>query len=103
LRCAVNEDLKEEWEKYLEQTQNHVQVVSDVLNEMDLDVNQETPGRKVVRHLGQSLVKAMEIATKEGPPEAAQLVACECVVHAETKDHSNWELIGELAAVRCAD
>ena len=36
LRCAVNEDLKEEWEKYLEQTQNHVQVVSDMLNEMDL-------------------------------------------------------------------
>ena len=24
VRCAVNEDLKEEWEKYLEQTENHV-------------------------------------------------------------------------------
>ena len=24
VRCAVNEDLKEEWEKYLEQTANHV-------------------------------------------------------------------------------
>ena len=98
LRCALNEDLKEEWEKYLEQTQNHVEVVSDVLSEMDLDVNQETPGRKVVRHIGQSLVKAMEMALSEGSPEAAQLVACECVVHAETKDHLNWELIGELAA-----
>jgi len=98
LRCALNEDLKEEWEKYLEQTQNHVEVVSDILSEMDLDVKAETPGRKVVRHIGQSLVKAMEMALKEGPPEAAQLVACECVVHAETKDHLNWELIGELAA-----
>jgi len=49
LRCALNEDLKEEWEKYLEQTQNHVEVVSDVIHEMDLDVNAETPGRKVVR------------------------------------------------------
>ncbi|HEY8223981.1 MAG TPA: hypothetical protein VIG25_01805 [Pyrinomonadaceae bacterium] len=98
LRCALNEDLKEEWEKYLEQTQNHVEVVSDVIHEMDLDVNAETPGRKVVRHIGQSLVRAMEIALSEGPPEAAQLVACECVVHAETKDHLNWELIGELAS-----
>jgi hypothetical protein len=26
-------------------------------------------------------------------PEAAELVACECVVEAETKDHLNWELI----------
>jgi hypothetical protein len=25
------------------------------------------------------------------------LVAAECVVHAETKDHLNWELIGEMA------
>jgi len=98
LRCALNEQLKEEWEKYLEQTRNHVEVVSDILSEMDLDVKAETPGRKVVRHIGQSLVKAMEMALKEGNAEAAQLVACECVVHAETKDHFNWELIGELAA-----
>jgi len=98
LRCALNEDLKEEWERYLEETQNHVQVVSDILNEMELDVDADTPGRKVVRHIGQSLVQAMEMALNEGPPEAAQLVACECVVHAETKDHMNWELIGELAS-----
>lgn len=98
LRCAVNEDLKDEWEKYLDETQNHVEIVSEILNEMGLDVDVETPGRKVVRHIGQSLVQAMEMALSEGPPEAAQLVACECVVHAETKDHLNWELIGELAA-----
>ena len=34
---------------------------------------------------------------RAGKPEAAQLVAAECVVLAETKDHLNWELIGELA------
>jgi len=98
LRCAINEDLKEEWEKYLEQTQRHVEIVTEVLNEMEMDVDKETPGRKVVRHIGQSLVKAMEMALSEGEPADAQIVACECVVFAETKDHLNWELIGELAA-----
>ncbi len=39
----------------------------------------------------------METALAEGPPEAAQLVAAECVTLAETKDHLNWELIGEVA------
>jgi ferritin-like metal-binding protein YciE len=97
LRCAVNEDLKEEWEKYLEQTTNHVEVVSGLLETMGLDLETETPGRKVVRHIGQSLVKAMEMALNSGEPEAAQLVAAECVVLAETKDHLNWELIGEVA------
>jgi len=97
LRCAVNKDLKEEWNKYLEQTKTHVQVVSDILRGLDLDPDQDTPGRKVVRYIGTSLVKAMEMALRSTAPEAAQIVAAECVVLAETKDHLNWELIGELA------
>jgi rubrerythrin len=97
LRCAENEDLKEEWEEYLEQTQNHVKVVEDVLMKLDLDPNEETPGRKVVRHIGESLVEAMEMALAEGEPGQAQLVAAEAVIHAETKDHQNWHLIGEVS------
>ena len=97
LNCVVNDDLKEEWQKYLDQTKHHVEVVSDIMTTMDLDLEAETPGRQVVRHIGKSLVKAMEMASGAGEPEAAQLVAAECVVLAETKDHLNWELIGEVA------
>jgi rubrerythrin len=97
LRCAVNDDLKEEWEKYLEQTQNHVQIVRTVFEKLGLDTEAETPGRSVVRHVGESLVKSMEMALESGEPEAAQLVAAECIVMAETKDHLNWHLIGEAA------
>jgi hypothetical protein len=39
----------------------------------------------------------MEMALRSTDPLSAQIVAAECVVHAETKDHTNWELIGELA------
>jgi rubrerythrin len=97
IRCAENDDLKEEWEEYLEQTKNHVSIVEDVLTKLDLDVKEETPGRKVVRTIGEALVKSMEMALAEGKPGAAQLVACEAVVLAETKDHQNWHLIGEVA------
>ena len=97
LRCAKNEELKEEWEEYLEQTRNHVQIVQNVMNELGIDPEVETPGRQVVRHTGESLVKAMEMALEEGKPGEAQIVAAECVVLAETKDHMNWELIGEAA------
>src|SRR5678816_778968 len=93
IRCAVNEDLKEEWQEYLEQTEKHVEIVREVCQTFGLDLNSETPGRQVVRHIGQSLVKAMEMALQTGKPEAAQIVAAECVVEAETKDHLNWELI----------
>jgi rubrerythrin len=95
IRCAQNDDLKEEWQKYLEQTENHERILLDVFTAFGLDPTKETPGRKVVRHIGESLVKAMEMALQSAPPEAAELVAAECVVNAETKDHLNWELIGQ--------
>jgi rubrerythrin len=97
LRCVVNDDLKEEWEKYLDQTRNHVEIVQNTMTTLGLDPEKETPGRKVVRHTGESLVKAMEMALGSGEPAAAQIVAAECVTLAETKDHLNWELIGEAA------
>jgi hypothetical protein len=62
-----------------------------------IDPEEDTPGRKVVRQIGESLVKAMEMALGSGGSEAAQLVAAECVILAKTKDHQNWELIGEVA------
>ena len=93
LRCVRNDELQEEWEKYLEQTKTHVQIMGRLFETFGLDPEAMTPGRAVVRHIGQSLVKAMEMALQAGPPEAAELVACECVVEAETKDHLNWELI----------
>jgi len=97
LRCAQNEGLKEEWQKYLEETQNHQRIVLQVFDKLGLDANGETPSRAVVRHIGESLVQAMEMALRNAPAEAAELVAAECVVLAETKDHANWELIGKIA------
>jgi rubrerythrin len=96
LRCAQDDDLREEWQEYHEQTQRHVEIVQELCQQVGIDTEKETPGRKVVRHLGESLVEAMEMALKEAPGDAAQLVACECVTLAETKDHQNWSLIGEL-------
>jgi len=52
---------------------------------MKLDPAKETPGRQVVRRIGQTLVEAMEMARKAGAREAAEAVAAECVVLAEIK------------------
>lgn len=97
LTCAVNEDLRKEWQEYLEQTRTHRQVLLNVFSELGLEPDRQTPGRKVVAHMGRSLVQAMEMAKAAGDPTAAELVAGECVVLAETKDHMNWELIGLVA------
>lgn len=97
VKCAVNQDLKEEWQKYLAETREHVEIVTQVLKDLDMDPAVETPGRKVVRFKAEALLQSMEMAKAAGDPAAAQLVAAEGVVDAEIKDHSNWELIGRIA------
>lgn len=98
LECVVNAELRREWSRYLEQTQNHVKVLSKACASLGIDPGEMTPGCRIVQHTGKSLVVAMEMALAESDRAAAELVACDCVLLAETKDHANWELIKLCAA-----
>ena len=73
IECAENDDLKKEWQKYLDETRNHEKVLRDTFQRIGLDAEKASPGRAVVRFKGNALVEA------------------------ETKDHQNWEIIGEVA------
>jgi rubrerythrin len=97
LECVLNEELREEFGKYLEQTENHIRILEQLFEEFELDIDTMTPGREVVNSLGLALVEAMTLAKKAGDDAAAELVACECVVLAEVKDHLNWELLEECS------
>jgi rubrerythrin len=97
LQCVVDDGLQQEFQRYLEQTQNHERILLALLRKLKLDPEEPSPGRVVVRMLGESLVSAMQTALQAGNPQAAQLVACECVLLAETKDHADWELISKVA------
>jgi rubrerythrin len=101
IECAVNKDLKKEWTEYLNQTKEHQATLVEVLKALGLDIGTETPGRAITRHLGQSFLTAMQMAQDSGDKRAAELVASECVVLAETKDHLNWELLS--AAAKASD
>jgi len=93
LRCVVNDALREEWEQYLAETRSHVDVLSELCQAFQVDPAAETVGRKAVRSIGSAIVAAIERALAEGDRNAAQLVACECVMLLESKDHLNWSLL----------
>lgn len=97
LECVQNADLRGEWQKYLTQTREHVEILTSTCLAMAIDPHEMTPGRRIVNHNGTALVVAMKMALAANDPPAAELVACECVVLAETKDHFDWELIGACA------
>lgn len=97
IKSAVNENLKKEWREYLEETRTHEKVLLNVFSELGIDPEEQSPGRAVVAHQGESLVAAIQMARKNADAAGAELVAGECVVLAETKDHMNWHLIGHVA------
>lgn len=97
LECVQQDSLREEWQKYLEQTSRHVALLTSVCQSLGVDPGAMTPGCQVVHHTGKSLVIAMKMALAAGDPAAAELVACDAIVLAETKDHANWELLGQCA------
>ena len=95
--CAVNDDLRKEWKEYLDETRNHERILLGVFSQLGLDPEVRPPSRDIVGGIGNQLVTAMEQAKAAGTPGQAELVACEAVVLAETKDHSNWELLAHVA------
>lgn len=97
VQCAVNQDLAKEWSEYLAQTRTHVEVLRHVCKAFEIDPEEPSPGREVVRTVGTALVEAMHKARSGADPAAAELVACEVVTLAETKDHLDWELLGKCA------
>jgi rubrerythrin len=97
IACAQRPDLRSEWSKYLAQTEEHVTALTEVCAAFELDPFTTTPGTQVVKVTGAALVQSIEQARATGSADAAQIVAAECVVLAETKDHLNWELLGEVA------
>ena len=96
IECASTDELREEWQKYLSETQEHERILTETFAVIGLDPEEESPGRVIVRSKAKGLVKAMQEAVATMPPGTPQLVAAECVVEAESKDHMNWELIGRL-------
>lgn len=97
IACAANTELRDEWQKYHDETVEHERILNETFAAIGFDTSETSPGREIVRAKGEALVAAMEQASAT-LGDAAQLVAAECVVEAETKDHMNWQLIGELAS-----
>jgi hypothetical protein len=95
IECAVNQDLEDEWEDYLEETERHVEVLTEACEALGIDPDEMTRARQIAQHHTNALVVAVKMAGAEDDPLAAELAACESVMAAENRNRFNWELIGE--------
>ena len=93
LECVVNGHLRREWETYFDKAENHVAILTRACIALGLDPGERTPGCEIVHHIGIGLVVAIKRAIATSDAQTAELVACECLVLAETRHHANWELL----------
>ena len=73
--CASDERLLEEWEQQRKRHELRARVLRGALEELGLDADEEVPGRLSIRHIFQSLVRAMRMAFVAGDPSSTQRVA----------------------------
>jgi hypothetical protein len=97
LKCAFKDELREEWENYLEEMKHHEAVLRGVCAVFRLNPDAKTPACKIVQSMDDSLVEAITKARGAGDPVAAQLIACECVTVVDGKDHLNLKLLTACA------
>ena len=90
-----NDDLREEWEHYLDQTRHTWSSSKGPFDAFGLDPAARRRGARSYA-IPASAGEDHPLALGSRRSRAAQVVAAECVTLAETKDHLNWELIGEV-------
>ena len=98
LRCAVNErPARRSGRSTSSRPRTTSAIVREMFATLGLDPEVETPGRPSCGTSASRWCRPWRWRSKAGDRTRPQLVAAECVVLAETKDHLNWELIGEVA------
>src|SRR6188472_1002468 len=73
LCCAQRKDLKSEWSKYLQQTEDHITTLAAICEMFAIDSFTLTPGVEIARSTDAALVKAIEAARATGNAQAAQI------------------------------
>lgn len=103
LTCAHHPALKKEWQRYLKDSQAHQGALRRMCDALGLAPDAPTAARAVLRQQGDAWVQAIETAQRTCDADTAQRVACECILHAETRNHAQWELLGRVARVAVGD
>jgi rubrerythrin len=85
-------EFEEKLTMFLEQTERHVELCTDMLTAVDADSDYRSPGARAADH------KANGLISTKVPAQLAELNNLENLVLAETKDHWNWEMLTSVLA-----
>jgi rubrerythrin len=93
---ATDPELQARYQEFGEETDRHRTILTELIADLGGDPDYVSPTARIAQVKSEALLQSALLA---GPLSAEELEASdlENVVLAETKDHADWELLGQLA------
>jgi rubrerythrin len=93
---ATDKELKERYQEFGQETDRHRTILTSLIRDLGGDPDHVSPTARAAQAKSEALLQS---ALVSGPlsPEEREASDLENVVLAETKDHADWELLGQLA------
>jgi rubrerythrin len=93
---ATDKELKERYQEFGQETDRHRTILTSLIRDLGGDPDYVSPTARIAQAKSEALLQS---ALVSGPlsPEEREASDLENVVLAETKDHADWELLGQLA------
>ncbi len=90
LHDLQHSEYEDKLNEFLQQTERHVELCTEMLNASGDDSNYQSPGAKAAEHKAEGLIST------QVPAKMTDLNNIENLVLAETKDHWNWEMLASV-------
>jgi rubrerythrin len=91
LRELSDEDLRDQLEEFLQQTEHHVELCEQMLEQAAGSADESSPSAEAAQKKAEGLISV------EVPQELVDFNNIENLLLAETKDNWNWERLAELS------
>ena len=95
---TADAELRAQYEHFGAETREHVERLEQLIAAADGDPQYVSASARAAEKAGAGLLESTYLLGGSLDPMTAELVMLEAVMLAEAKDHSNWELLAQLAS-----
>jgi rubrerythrin len=94
---TIDADLRASYEQFGAETREHVDKLERLIVEAGGDPNYVSPSARATERTAGGILESTFLLSGSVDAATAEVVMLEAVMLAEAKDHSNWELLAQLA------
>jgi len=95
--ASQNPILKGKYEKFLGQTERHVNILERLISALGGNPCYVSPTARLVHSMNTGMLQGVVLAAGSAEPLTRELAMLEAVLLAETKDHADWAFLAHLA------